>query len=82
LLLSAVPSTIVNEGDDGKFRVIFYPKHTEGPAEYLVALSLEDKKGNDAKVRGGPYRVIVNIVRNAGKLIRVIYFLNPINSSF
>eukprot|EP00026_Physarum_polycephalum_P000685 Phypoly_transcript_00686.p1 GENE.Phypoly_transcript_00686~~Phypoly_transcript_00686.p1 ORF type:complete len:1124 (+),score=246.81 Phypoly_transcript_00686:770-4141(+) len=62
---ATVPSTIVNEGDDGKFRVIFYPKHTEGPAEYLVALSLEDKNGNDAKVRGGPYRVIVNIVRNA-----------------
>jgi filamin len=61
---STVPSTIFNEGDEGKFRVVFYPKHNEGPAEYLVALSLADKNGNDAKVRGGPYRVIVNIVRS------------------
>lgn len=64
-----MPNKIVKDGDDGKFRVIFYPKHTEGPAEYLVALALSDKNGNEAKVKGGPYRVNVIIVRSSGTQI-------------
>jgi len=62
---SIVPNNVISDGDEGKYRVIFYPKHTEGPAEYLVALSLSDKDGNEAKVRGGPYRVNVIIVKSA-----------------
>lgn len=46
--------------------MIFYPKHTSGPGEYLITLYIVDKNGNEAKVKGGPYRVIVNIVRSEG----------------
>lgn len=59
----------IEDNEDGSFSVLFYPKHEEGPAEYKIILNLLDSEKNSAKVRGGPWRVVVDIVRTPGIII-------------